>query len=84
MLARIWSCCSGVRTVFFGQVLAQVLAAWPHVRVQLKGLKVQISRNLTLQLTQGLLQCAQAHSTPRAGNVRDEINFQGSSHGKKF
>jgi hypothetical protein len=63
------------------QVLTQILPAGAHVRVELKRLKVQIGLNLAVQALKGFFQSAQTHGTPRAGNVRDEVDFQGR-HGQ--
>jgi hypothetical protein len=51
------------------------------VRVELKRLKVQIGLNLAVQALKGFFQSAQTHGTPRAGNVRDKLDFQGR-HGQ--
>jgi hypothetical protein len=69
------------RSVLLREVFTQVLAARPHVWVQLKGLKVQIGLYLTVQIVQGFFQCPQAHGAPGTGNVRYEINFQSGGHG---
>jgi hypothetical protein len=62
-------------------MLAQVLPARAHVGVQLKGLKVHIGLHLALQMGQSGFQCAQAHGTPGAGNVRNKINFERGGQG---
>jgi len=70
----------GGGAIFFGQVFAQVLPAGGHVRVQLKGLEMQIGLHLAVQALQGFFQSTQAHGAPGAGNVRNEIDFQCGDH----
>jgi hypothetical protein len=53
------------------------------VRVELKRLKVQLGLYFAMQIVQGFLKRTQTHRTPRAGDVGDEINFQGG-HGTAF
>jgi hypothetical protein len=74
----------GVGAVLFGQVFAQVLAAWTHLWVEFEGLKAQFNRHLAFQALQRLLQGTQAHRAPRACNVGDEINGQWGSHGSSI
>ena len=59
----------GGGAVLLRQVLAQVLPAGTHLRVQLKGLKVQIGLHLAVQALQSFFKRAQTHGAPWASNV---------------
>ena len=67
----------GRGAVLFLQVLANVLALWPHLRIQLERLKVQVQRHLALQPVRRLLQRLEADDAPGAGDIGDEIDFEG-------
>ena len=62
--------------VLLGQVLAHVLAARTHVWVEFEGQKVHGGADVRLQSCERLLQRAQTHRAPGAGDVRDEVDFQ--------
>ncbi len=66
----------GRGAVLFGQVFAGVLAFGAHVGVEFEGLEVDVGRDFGAQLAQSLLQGAQAHGAPRAGDIGDEIDFE--------
>ena len=70
----------GRRAVFLRQVLGDVLPAGRHLRVQLKGLKVQLGAEHIAGLRQGLLQRSQADGAPGAGDIGNKVNFQGRDH----
>jgi len=68
-------------SVLFRQVFAQILAPRAHLGIEFERLKTQFNRYLAFQAFQGLLQSAQTHGAPWAGNVGYEINGQWSGHG---
>ena len=70
----------GGRAVFLLQVLADVLAFWPHLRIELKRLEGQVQLHLTGQALGGLLERAQPDDAPGAGHIGNEINFEGGGH----
>ena len=72
----------GGGAIFLGQVLAQVLALRPHLRIELEGLEIQLHLDaIALQACEGLLQSSQANGAPGAGNVRDEIDLERGHRG---
>ena len=62
--------------VFLRQVLAHVLAARPHLGVQLKRLKVQRGLDVGLQFVQRLQKSMQAYGTPGARDVGDKVDLE--------
>ena len=71
----------GCATIFSGDMFAQVFAFIFHLRVQLKGVPVDVERNTGVFC--GFGQLAIAHDTPRADDVGDDINtngFRGVGH----
>ncbi len=64
------------RSVFFSQVLAQILTSGAHVWIEFEGMEVQICRDLRCQPAQGLLQSAQTYGTPGARDIRNEVDGQ--------
>ncbi len=74
----------GRGAVLFLQVLANVLTLRPHLRVQLERLKVQVQRDLALKPVRRPFQRLEADDAPGAGNIGDEIDFEGGGHGRGF
>ena len=73
----------GRGAVLFLQVLANVLTLRPHLRVQLERLKVQVQRDLALKPVRRLLQRLEADDAPGAGDIGDEIDFEGGGHSER-
>jgi hypothetical protein len=61
-------------SVFMRQVLNNIFAFGSHVRVQLKGLKMDFYASLIFHTSYGLFKRSQANSTPGAGNIGYKIN----------
>lgn len=66
--------------VFFGDVLGNFLALRPHVGVQLKRLEMQLGRDVPTHARKRLVERFEANHAPGAGNVRNEVDFEGGGH----
>ena len=62
--------------VFFRQMLADILAAGRHRRIQFKRLELQFRADLAIQFGKRLTQRVQADRAPRAGYVGNKIYRQ--------
>ena len=71
----------GTAAVLARQVLGGIFTLGGHLRVQFKRLEVDLGADLPVELRQCLLQRRQSHRTPRAGNVGDKVDADGSGSG---
>ena len=67
--------------VLFGDVLGNFLTFRHHMRIELKRLEMQFGADVARHAPKRLVQRFEADDAPRAGNVRDEIDFERSGHG---
>ena len=59
-------------------MLGGILAFGDHLRIQLERLEMDLRRNFALELRQRLLQRSEPDRAPRAGDIGDKVDTDGS------